>query len=108
PQIMSWQRTAADVIGLGTGPADLVVPAVVEVPVALQFGTSGTLKALVDLPPRRPSMLFHILVGDVVRDALIADCGHQPIEHGTGVSSADCRSHLVSPKLCPDLINQDW
>jgi hypothetical protein len=21
---------------------------------------------------------------------------------------ADCRSHLVSPKLCPDLINQGW
>ena len=29
------QGTAADVIGLSTGPADLVVPAVMEVPVGL-------------------------------------------------------------------------
>jgi hypothetical protein len=29
------------------------------------------------------------------------------IKHGL-VSIADCRCHLVSPKLCLDLINQGW
>jgi len=53
-------------------------------------------------------MLLHVVVGDLVRDALIADRGHQPIEHRTGVSIADSRSHLVSPKLCVDIIDQAW
>src|SRR5216683_6554346 len=107
--MMLWQRTATDVIGLSTGPADLVVPAVVEMPIALQLRTTdATIKAPLDLPPRRPPMLLHILEGHLVRDALIADGGHQPIEYRTGVAIADCRSHLVSPELCLDFIHQGW
>src|SRR4029077_5198865 len=104
---MHRQWTAADVIRLGTGPTDLVKPTIMEMPVILQLGaTRTTIQTLLDLLPRRPAMLFHILVGNLVRDALIADGGHQPIEHRTGVSIADCGSHFVGPKLCPDLIDQ--
>ena len=40
-QVMGRQRTAADVIGLGAGPAQLAVAAVVELPVALELGAGG-------------------------------------------------------------------
>ncbi len=106
PQIMLWQRTASDVIGFSTGAADLVVPTIMEVPVAPQLGTTRTtIKALLDLLPRRPAMLLHILVGDLVRDALIADRGHQPVEHRAGVAIADCRTDFVGSKVSPDLID---
>ena len=91
PQVMARQRTAADVIGLGTGPADLVVAAAMEMPVALELGATGALaKLLVDVRPWRPPMLLHVIVGDLIRDALIAESGHQPIEHGRGVAIPDC------------------
>jgi hypothetical protein len=40
PQIVLWQRTAPNVIGLGTGAADLVVSAIMEMPVLLSWGNS--------------------------------------------------------------------
>src|SRR6266404_3880644 len=97
---MHRQWTAADVIRLGTSLADLVEPAIMEMPVAVQLGTTGSaIKALLDLPPCRPPMLLHIAVGDLVRDALVAESRHQPIEHRTGVAIADCCSHLVGPQV---------
>ena len=51
-QVMGRQRTAADVIGLGAGSAELGVAAAVEMPVALELGASGALgKFLVDIVP---------------------------------------------------------
>ena len=106
---MLWHGTATNVIGLSTGPADLVVPAVVEVPVTLQLWTTDTtIKAVLDLPSPRPAMLLHVAVGDLVRDALVAQSRHQPVEHRTGVTIADSRAHFLGPEVCPNLINQRW
>ena len=41
-QVMRWQWTAADVIGLGAGPPQLGVVAALKVPVALELGATDT------------------------------------------------------------------
>ena len=41
-QVMARQRTGVDVLGLGTGPADLFVAAAMEMPVGLELGAAGT------------------------------------------------------------------
>jgi len=98
PQVMARQGTGANVLGLGTGPNGLFVPAAMEMPVALQLGTSGApTKALLDLPPRRSTVLFHVVVGDLVRDALVAQSRHQPVKDGAGVAVADRRLDLFGP-----------
>src|SRR5262249_34229371 len=101
------QRTAPDVLGFGTRPTDLVVPAVMEMPVALELRTTGTaIQAALDTAPRRPPVLLHVAIGYVVRDALIADRGHQPVKYRTGISVTDRRSDLVGTEVCSDLLDQ--
>src|ERR1700730_15171383 len=93
-------------IGLGTGTADVDVSTIVELPVGLQLGATGaTIKALLDAAPGRPAVLLHVVVGDLVRDALVAESRHQPIKHRSGIAAADRRTVLVGPQLCPDLID---
>src|SRR4051794_6010192 len=41
PQVMAWQRTIVNVIGLGAGPANLIVPAAMEMPIALHLWTTS-------------------------------------------------------------------
>jgi hypothetical protein len=95
------------VLGLGTGAADLLVAAAMEMPVGLELGASDTLaELLVDVAPRRPAMPRHVIVGDLIGDALVAQSGHQPIEHDGGVAVPDRRLDLVSPQVGPDLIDQ--
>src|SRR5262249_41299423 len=77
-----------------------------EVPVALQFRTTGATKALLDLPPRGSPVFLHVAVSDLVRDALVAERRHQPVEYRTGISVADCCLDLVGPQVCPDLVDQ--
>ena len=60
-------------------------------PVALQLRAGGTGGNLgVDIGPRRRAMSFHVLGGDLVRDALVAQSRHQPIEQRAGVVAPDC------------------
>jgi len=74
---MARQRTGANVLGLGTGPATLFVSAAMEVPVGLELGATDTLaELLVDVAPLRPAMPLHVIVGDLIGDALIAQSGH--------------------------------
>ena len=106
PQVMARQRTTANVLGLGTGPAALFVSAAMEMPVALEFGATDTLaELLVDVAPGRPSMSLHVIVGDRIGDALVAQSGHQPIEHNSGIAMPDCRLDLVSPQVGPDVVD---
>src|SRR5262249_25110576 len=79
-----------------------------EMPVGLQLGTTGASQSLVDLPPRGSPVLLQVAVGDLVRDALVAERRHQPVEYRTGISVADCRLDLVGPEVCSDLIDQRW
>ena len=81
PQAAGRQRTFSNVIGLGTGAARLVVQAAVELPVALELwaGWSAGYGAF-DLGPRDAAVHVHVVAGHAVRDALMAECHHQPIK----------------------------
>ena len=107
PQVMARQRAAANVLGLGTGPAGLFVAAAMEMPVALELGaTDASAELLVNVAPLRPAVPLHVIVGDPIGDALIAQRCHQPIEHNSGVAMPDCRLDFVSPEVGPDVIDQ--
>ena len=106
PQVMARQGTAANVLGLGTGPAGLFVSAAMEMPVGLELGATDTAaELLVDVAPGRPAMPLHVIVGDRIGDALIAQSGHQPVEHNSGVAMPDCRLDLVSPQVGSNVVN---
>ena len=74
PQVMARQRTGANVIGLSAGRADLFVFAAMEMPVALELGATGSLgELMVNVVPRRPAVPRHVVVGDLIGDALVAE-----------------------------------
>ena len=82
-QVMARQRTGGNVIGLGTGAAGFFVAAAMEMPVALELGaTDASAELLVNVAPGRSPVFRHVVVGDLIGDALVAQRGHQPIEHG--------------------------
>ena len=60
---------------------------------------------LVNVAPGRPAMPLHVIVGDRIGDALIAQSGHQPIEHNSGVAMPDCRLDLVSPQVGSNVVD---
>ena len=94
-------------IGLGTGSAELLVSTAVEVPVALQLGardTSG--KFSVDIVPPHIAVLLHVIVGDLICDALVAERCDQPVENGCGVALSDCRPDILSIEVGANPINQ--
>ena len=106
PQVMARQRTAANVLGLGTGPAGLFVSAAMEMPVGLELGATDTAaELLVNVAPGRPAMSLHVIVGDRIGDALVAQSGHQPVEHNSGVAMPDRRLDLVSPQVGSNVVN---
>ena len=106
PQVMARQRTGANVLGLGTGPAGLFVAAAMEMPVGLELGATDTsAELLVNVAPGRPAMPLHVIVGDRIGDALVAQSGHQPIEHNSGVAMPDRRLDLVSPQVGSNVVD---
>ena len=77
-----------------------------EVPVGLELGATDTLaELLVDVAPGRPAVPIHVIVGDRIGDALIAQSGHQPIEHDSGVAITDCRLNFVSREVGSNVVN---
>ena len=106
-QVMARQRAAADVIGLGAGPAGFFVAAAVEMPVALELGApDASTELLVNVGPGRSPVLLHVVVGNLIGDALVAQRCHQPIEHGADVAVADRGSHLISSKVGSNVVDQ--
>ena len=86
PQVVGRQRAGGNVVGLGAGSAALVVPAAVEMPVALELWASGLAATLASISAHwRPAVPLHVFLGDLVRDALVAQRRHQPIEQRRGV-----------------------
>ena len=64
PQVMARQRTSANVLGLGTGPAGLFVSAAMEMPVGLELGADRSRgRASGQSRHRRPAMPLHVLIG---------------------------------------------
>ena len=81
--------------------------AAVEMPVALELGASGALgKFLVDIIPSHIAMLLHVVVGDLIRDALVAESCDQPIEDRRGVALSHCCSDTLSIKVGANLVDQ--
>ena len=77
-----------------------------EMPVGLELGTAGAVAELLfNVAPARPAMPLHVIVGDRIGDALIAQSGHQPIEHNSGIAMPDCRLDLVSPQVGSNVVN---
>jgi hypothetical protein len=80
-QIVGRQRASRKMVRFSAAPLDLLIPAMVEVPVTLQLRTGRVgLDQRCDLVPSHPAMPFHVAVNDMVADALIADRFEQPIE----------------------------
>src|SRR5215471_8566262 len=72
-----------------------------EMPVALELRTTGTaIQAALDAAPRRPPVLYHVAIGYVVRDALIADRGHQPVAPRTSATTSTKRGRAIIGKCC--------
>ena len=53
-------------------------------------------------------MPLHVRIGRLIGDALVAQSGHQPIEHDGGVLVPDRRFDLVRPQVGPDVVDQAW
>ena len=76
-------------------------------PVALEFWAGGTGGNLgVDIGPSGPTVPFHVLGGDLVRDALVAQSRNQPIEQRRGVVAPDGRRNSLGPQVGANVIDQ--
>ena len=72
------------------------ISTVVEGPVTGELGAGGLAsQAGLDARPARPAVTRHVIVGDAIGDALIAEGRHQPIEQGGGVVPLDSRSQTA-------------
>jgi hypothetical protein len=78
-----------------------------KVPITLELGATGiTGKVLVDIVPPRVTVLLHVVGGDLIRDALVAERGNQPIKDRRGVALSHCRPDAVSIKVGANLVDQ--
>ena len=76
-------------------------------PVTFEFwagGTSGNLG--VDIGPSGPPVPFHVVRGDLVRDALVAQSRNQPIEQRRRIVAPDGRGNAFGPQLGANVVNQ--
>src|SRR5205823_6093951 len=106
-QVMGRDWTTADMLGLGAGSAELGISAAMEMPVALELGAGDALgKFLVDVLPLDITVLLHIVVGDLIRDALVAESCDQPIEDRRGIALSHCCSDTISMKVGANLVDQ--
>jgi hypothetical protein len=61
--------------------ASFVIAAAFELPVALELGAGRRFQPGLDRPPGRAAMSGHVISGDLVRDALIAESFDRPIKN---------------------------
>jgi len=102
PQVMGRQRTVRDVIGLGAGATCLVVPAAMELPIALQLGAAGLVgQSVFNVVPPNAAVLVHVARSHPVGNALVAQPCHQPVEQRGCIVVRDGRANcaVISPYL---------
>jgi hypothetical protein len=76
-------------------------------PVAFEFWASGTSGNLgVDIGPSGPPVTFHVVGGNLVRNALVAQSRNQPIEQRRGVVAPDGRGNTFGPQLGANVVDQ--
>src|SRR5512135_801897 len=67
PQVVARHWALVDAVWLGAGPASLVVPATIVMPVALQLRAgSAVTEFSLDVAPPRPAVPLHVAGGDAV------------------------------------------
>jgi hypothetical protein len=77
-----------------------------EMPVTLQLGAGGALRQFfVDVLPSHIAMLLHVVVGDPIRDALVAESSDQPIKDRRGVPLSHCCPDMISIKVGANLVD---
>src|SRR4051794_21585158 len=104
---MRRQRAAADVIGFGAGLMQLGVCTAVKVPVAFQLGAGGTsAEVLIDIVPFDVTMLLHVVKGNLIGDALVAQLCDQPIKHSRGVAVSYRCSNTIAIKVGANFVDQ--
>ena len=66
-QVVARHWTMVDMVWLGTSSADLVVPATIVMPVALQLRAGGAVTEFsLDVGPPRPTVPLHVVGGDAI------------------------------------------
>ena len=55
---------------------------------------------------RRPTVPLHVVVGDLVRDALVAQRRHQPIEQRRRVVAPDGGGNAFGPQVSANVVDQ--
>jgi hypothetical protein len=80
-QRVQRQRTGGEMGGLIAGPADLAIPAVVKMPVALQLGARWYgVQICRDAGPGQNAVAVHVLAGNGISDPLVTERWHNPVE----------------------------
>lgn len=78
---MAGNWTSPEMVRLGAGPATLVVPAFMVVPVTFQARAGWVQRyVLVDLAPGCRAVSAHVFAGNGIRDALVAKRSEHGIE----------------------------
>jgi hypothetical protein len=104
---MGRDRAPGDVIGLGAGQPQFGVVAAMEMPVAFQLWASGAAgKFFIYVGPLHIPMLLHVIVRDLIRDALVAQSFDQPIENWRGVALSYRCADAISIKVGANLVDQ--
>ena len=76
-------------------------------PIACEFWAGGTAGDLgVDIGPSGPPVAFHVLGGNLVRNALVAQSRNQPIKQRRGVVPPDGRRNSLGPQVGANIIDQ--
>ena len=76
-------------------------------PIACEFWASGTGGNLdVDIGPLGATVALHVVGGDLVRDALVAQSRNQPIEQRRGVVAPDGRGNAFGPQVGANVVDQ--
>jgi hypothetical protein len=101
------QRAARQVIGLGAGVPGLVVPAVVKLPVAFELRTAwpSTQVAGNDLPGGL-AVALHVIEGDLVGDALMAERRDKPIEQRGRIAVANGGMNAFGFERFPGVVDK--
>ena len=106
-QVVAGHWTMSQMVWFGAGAAELVVPAAVEMPVALQLRAGGAATEHgLDIMPLRAAVSLHVVVGHAIRDALIAQRRHQPIKQRRGVEAPDGGGNAFGPQLRANIVDQ--
>src|SRR5450756_1556389 len=83
-----------------------MVPAVGKRPIPLELVATGVGgERGFDVCPRHVPMPIHVPIGHGVRDTLVAQLVHQPIEDHSGVMVLDCSNEASVDCIMPEIVD---